>query len=141
MTCSAAVSHDLRKWVTEGQERVSMPDPPLTPSTPLGPMLDQTVLDDVIQRVVEVAQPERIILFGSAAQGRMSRNSDVDLLIIKDGSDPVSLMARIYRRLHGVGVAVDAIVASPEDVERYKDAHALVFKPALCEGRVVYEAP
>lgn len=118
-----------------------MQDPPLTPPTPLGPMLDRTVLDDVIQRVVEVAQPERIILFGSAAQGRMSRNSDVDLLIIKDGSDPISLMARIYRRLHGVGVAVDAIVASPEDVERYKDAHALVFKPALREGRVVYEAP
>ena len=104
-------------------------------------MLDQTMLDDVIQRVVEVAQPERIILFGSAAQGRMGRNSDLDLLIIKDGSDPISLMTRIYRRLHGVGVAVDAIVASPEDVERYKDAHALVFKPALREGRVVYEAP
>ena len=104
-------------------------------------MLDQTVLDDIIQRVVEVAQPERIILFGSAAQGRMSRNSDVDLLIIKDGSDPIRLMASIYRRLHGVGVAVDAIVADPEDVERYKDAHALVFRPALREGRVVYEAP
>ena len=50
-------------------------------------------------------------------------------------------MTRIYQRLHGVGVAVDAIVASPEDVERYKDAHALVYKPALREGRVVYEAP
>ena len=104
-------------------------------------MLDQTVLDDVIQRVVEVAQPERIILFGSAARGRLSRNSDVDLLIIKDASDPISLMARIYRRLHGVGVAVDAIVATAEDVERYKDSHALVFKPALRNGTVVYEAP
>ena len=104
-------------------------------------MLDQTMLDDVIQRVVEVAQPERIILFGSAAQGRMGRNSDVDLLIIKDGADPLRLMARIYRRLHGVGVAVDAIVATPQDVERFKDSHALVFKPALREGKVVYEAP
>ena len=104
-------------------------------------MLDQTMLDDVIQRVVEVAQPERIILFGSAAQGRMGRNSDVDLLIIKGESDPISLTARIYRRLHGVGVAVDAIVATPQDVERFKDSHALVFKPALREGKVVYEAP
>lgn len=103
-------------------------------------MLDQGTLDDVIQRVVEVAEPERIILFGSAAQGRMGRNSDVDLLIIKGESDPISLMARIYRRLYGVGVAVDAIVASPEDVERYKDTHALVFKPALREGKVVYDA-
>ena len=103
-------------------------------------MLDQRTLDDVLQRVVEVSQPERIILFGSAARGRMDRNSDLDLLIIKDGADPLRLMARIYRRLHGVGVAVDAIVATPQDVERFKDSHALVFKPALRDGVVVYDA-
>ena len=71
----------------------------------------------------------------------MGCHSDVNLLIIKDGADPLRLMARIYRRLHGVGVAVDAIVATPQDVERFKDSHALVFKPALREGKVVYEAP
>ncbi len=46
-------------------------------------VLDQKTLDDIIRRVVEVAQPERIILFGSAARGDMTRNSDVDLLIIR----------------------------------------------------------
>ena len=104
-------------------------------------MLDQDTLDSIVGRIVEVAQPERIILFGSAARGEMGRNSDVDLLIVKDGADALDLMARIYRRLHGVGAAVDAIVVSPADVERYKDSHALVIKPALKEGRVVYEAP
>lgn len=47
------------------------------------PELDQNTLDDIIQRVVEVAQPQRIILFGSAARGAMTRHSDVDLLIVK----------------------------------------------------------
>ena len=50
-------------------------------------VLDQKTLDDIIRRVVEVAQPERIILFGSAARGDMTQNSDVDLLIIKEGGD------------------------------------------------------
>lgn len=104
-------------------------------------MLDQETLDSIVGRIVEVAQPERIILFGSAARGEMGRNSDVDLLIVKDGADALDLMAQIYRKLHGVGAAVDAIVVSPADVERYKDSHALVIKPALREGRVVYEAP
>lgn len=104
-------------------------------------MLDQDTLDSIVGRIVEVAQPERIILFGSAARGEMGRNSDVDLLIVKDGADALDLMAQIYRRLHGVGAAVDAIVVSPADVERYKDSHPLVIKPALREGRVVYEAP
>lgn len=103
-------------------------------------MLDQKTLDDIIRRIVEVAQPEKVILFGSAARGEMGPHSDVDLLIVKKGADALELMRRIYRKLRGVGIAVDAIVVSPEDVERYKDSHALVIKPALRDGRVVYEA-
>lgn len=102
--------------------------------------LDQPVLDEIIRRIVEVAEPEKIVLFGSAARGEMGPHSDVDLLIVKAGADALDLMSRIYRRLRGVGAAVDAIVVSPEDVERYRNSHALVIKPALREGRVVYEA-
>lgn len=104
-------------------------------------MISQDTLDKIIERIVDVARPEKIILFGSAASGKMTANSDVDLLIVKDGVDSLQLMAKIYGRLHGVGAAVDAIVVSPEDVERYKDSHALVIKPALQHGKVVYEAP
>ncbi len=102
--------------------------------------LDHQTLDDIIQRVVEVAQPEKIILFGSAARGEMGPNSDVDLLVIKDTEDVRGLAARIYRQLRGIRVAVDAVVVAPAHVERYKDSHALVIKPALQEGTVVYEA-
>ena len=89
--------------------------------------------------IVEVAQPERIILFGSAARGDMTRNSDVDLLLIKEGDD-ANLRAQIYEKMYGVRVVVDAILVSPADVERYKDSHELVIKSALQEGRVVYES-
>ena len=102
-------------------------------------MLDQQILDDIIRRIVEVAQPEKIILFGSAARGDMNRHSDVDLLIIKEGADALELMGDIYMNLDGVGAAVDAVVVTPDDVERYKDSHAVIVKPALQEGRVVYE--
>ncbi len=102
-------------------------------------MLDQQTLDDIIRRIVEVAQPEKIILFGSAARGDMNRHSDVDLLIIKEGADALELMGDIYMNLDGVGAAVDAVVVTPDDVEWYKDSHAVIVKPALQEGRVVYE--
>jgi predicted nucleotidyltransferase len=102
--------------------------------------VEQKTLDDIIHRIVEVAHPEKIILFGSAARGEMGPHSDIDLLIIKGGADALDLMAEIYRNLRGVGAAVDAIVVRPEDVERFKDSHALVIKPALKEGRVVYDA-
>ena len=104
-------------------------------------MIEQATLNDIVKRIVDVADPERIILFGSAARGDFGRNSDVDLLIIKDGEDALTLMSRIYGELQGVGAAVDALVVSSEDVERYKDSHSLIIKPALQNGVVIYESP
>jgi uncharacterized protein len=102
--------------------------------------VDQTTLDDIIRRIVDVAHPEKIILFGSAAREEMGPNSDVDLLVIKSGAHRLDLAGQIYMNLHGVGEAVDIIVVTPEDVERYRDSHALVIAPALREGKVVYAA-
>ena len=101
--------------------------------------LDHAVLDEVIRRVVEVAKPERIILFGSAARGRMAPNSDVDLLVVRSGVNALDLMGDIYLNLRGVGAAVDAVVVSAEDVERYRDSHGMVIREAMHNGRVVYE--
>ena len=98
----------------------------------------QEVLDEIIRRIVEVAQPEQIILFGSAARGEMGPNSDADLLVVKSGVHRRRLAQAIYVNLIGVGQAVDVVVVTPEDVERYKDSFALVIEPALREGKVVY---
>lgn len=46
----------------------------------------------------------------------------------------------IYMNLFSVGEAVDVILLTPEEVERYRDCHALVIAPAIREGKVVYEA-
>ncbi len=102
-------------------------------------VVDQNVLDEIVRRIVEVAQPERIILFGSAARGELGPHSDLDLLVIKSGQfRRLHLAQAIYRGIAGFGHAVDVIVATPEDIERYGDSHALILAPALREGRVVY---
>ena len=99
----------------------------------------QEVLADFIRRVVESAQPERIILFGSAARGEMGPNSDVDLLVVKRGKfDHRRLTGDIYMSLRGVGQAVDVVLVTPEQVERHQDTHWMVIAPALREGREVY---
>jgi len=101
----------------------------------------QEVLDEVVRRIVEVAQPEKIILFGSAVRGEMGPNSDVDLLVVKpDVVHRGHLAGDIYVNLIGVGQAVDVIVVTPEDIERYRNAIGLVIEPALREGKVIYAA-
>ena len=99
------------------------------------------ILKEIIKRVVDVAHPERIIMFGSAARGEMGPNSDVDLLVIKNGEYDQSLLAGdIYMNLHGIKQAVDVILVTPEQVERYRNTHCLIIAPALKEGMEIYHA-
>lgn len=105
-----------------------------------GRALNPEVLTEVVWRIVEVAQPEKIIMFGSAARGEMGPNSDLDLLVIvQPGVHRRRLAQAIYRNLIGVGFPVDVVVASSEDVERYGNAIGLVLEPALREGKTVHE--
>ena len=102
---------------------------------------DKTILADIVRRVVVVAEPERIILFGSAARGEMGPDSDIDLLVIKAGEfNRWQLTTAIYRDLRGKGAAVDVVVVTPEEVRLYRDSPYLVIQPALSEGKVVYGA-
>ena len=101
--------------------------------------IDSNKLTDVVHRIVEVAQPDRIILFGSAVRGKMGPNSDLDMLVVKSGVHRRRLAQAIYRHLIGVGFPVDIVVVTPEDIDRYGNAIGLVLETALREGRVVYE--
>ena len=106
-----------------------------------GTAIKQDVLEKIIRRVVDAAQPERIILFGSAARGEMGPDSDVDLLVVKGGKfDYRRLTGDIYMSLHGVGQAVDIVLVTPEQVERFRDTHWLVIAPALRDGQEVYHS-
>ncbi len=104
-------------------------------------LLDESTLEEVVRRIVEVAQPEKVVLFGSFARGtRVRPDSDLDLLVVKEGAHRRKLAAEIYASLAGVGQAVDVVVVTPEDIERFGESPALIIEPALREGRVVYAA-
>jgi len=95
----------------------------------------------VLRDIVDAAHPEKIILFGSAARGEMGPNSDVDLLVVKPGKfNRRRLATKIYDYLYGAEAAVDVVIVTPEEVQRYRDAPGLVICPALREGRIVYGA-
>ncbi|NLC58509.1 MAG: nucleotidyltransferase domain-containing protein [Armatimonadetes bacterium] len=60
------------------------------------------MLQALARRIVQVAQPERIILFGSAACGSTGPDSDLDVLVVVPaGSDRRRTAQRIYRNLIG----------------------------------------
>jgi predicted nucleotidyltransferase len=98
-------------------------------------------INETVRRIVKTVQPKKIILFGSAARGEMTPNSDIDLLVVvPSGRHRRKSAQKIYRNLIGVGFAVDIVVVTEDDVEQFKDNVAMVIRTALQEGTVLYVA-
>lgn len=97
------------------------------------------VLADVMQRIVQAVDPDRIVLFGSGARGTMKAGSDLDLLVVKAGCNSRRLAARAQCSLSADGPPVDVIAATPEHAEKHRDSLSLVLGPALREGVTVYD--
>ncbi|MCJ7626523.1 MAG: nucleotidyltransferase domain-containing protein [Anaerolineaceae bacterium] len=104
--------------------------------------IEHEKLDEITQRILDVSQPEKIILFGSFARGTSTPNSDLDLLVIlKDVDTPRAESNRLRRALRGLLIPIDIIVASPDQIDRYGDAPGLIYRTALKEGVIIYERP
>ena len=100
----------------------------------------QAIINEMVHRIEEVMHPNKIILFGSYARDTAGPGSDVDLLVVMpiEGSKRKKTI-EIYHLLTGVGMPKDIIVATPEEVERYRDVVGTIYCSALREGKVIYE--
>ncbi len=102
---------------------------------------DPKVINELVRRIVEVAHPLRIILFGSASRKDMGPDSDLDVLVVvPDDTHRRHTAQRIYRNMIGFGLALDVVVATESDLRQYSDNFSLVYYPALREGREIYAA-
>jgi uncharacterized protein len=99
-------------------------------------------IQEMQRRIVALFDPEKIVLFGSYARGGAGTDSDVDLLVVlRDVTARREKRLDIRTALHGVGVAKDIVVASPDEMERYRDVVGTIIRPALLHGKVLYERP
>ena len=96
---------------------------------------------EVPRRIVASVSPQRVLLFGSAARGKLSADSDLDVLVIMRGAVHRRQTAqKIYRDLQGVDAPVDVVVVTEEDIANYGDKPGTILRPALNEGQVLYDA-
>lgn len=101
-------------------------------------MPDKT-LEKIIEKILEVIIPDKIILFGSRAKGTACEDSDYDILVIKSGIENKREIAKkLYRNMFGTNASVDIIVEKSEIVEKYKDSVGFIYKFALKEGKIIY---
>ena len=100
----------------------------------------QQVLDDATQRLTRRLNPLCIFLFGSAARGTMSRDSDLDfLVVVPEGSDCRRLMVEAHRELRDLAMPKDVLVTTPSRLEAARHDFSSVLFDVLRDGKVVYE--
>ena len=101
----------------------------------------ESLLQKIVRRMLEVSQPDRIILFGSAARGQMTADSDIDLLVLESSPDePRQESVRLRNALRGLGYPFDVMVMATERFEETKEIIGGLAYPANKYGRVIYEA-
>ncbi|MHC4474993.1 MAG: nucleotidyltransferase domain-containing protein [Planctomycetota bacterium] len=98
-------------------------------------------IQSIVRQLVRLYEPEKIILFGSLAKGKIEQGTDIDLFIIKNdvpelGVDRVrQLDALIKYRL-----ATDFVVYRPEELRQRLRLGDPFVKSILEEGKVLYDA-
>jgi predicted nucleotidyltransferase len=100
----------------------------------------QQIIDEMVRRIVAACRPLQVILFGSWARGNPGPDSDVDLLVVMpDGTAKRATALMLRRELAGVGLPKDIVVTTPQEISHRGNLVGSVLRPALREGKVLYD--
>jgi len=103
--------------------------------------IDDSIIQKIVEQILKVAHPDRVILFGSAATGGMTADSDLDLLVIEEQVLNIREESlRLRATLAGLHLSVDLIVMTRERFEETKDVIGGIAYPAHKYGKIIYEA-
>ncbi len=99
----------------------------------------QKEIESITRQIVEKYKPQKIILFGSAAKGRFTPDSDLDFFIIKEdvpylGRDRYRELSKMIER----DVAVDFVIYKPEEFNEWFKAGDPFLKTIINEGKALY---
>ena len=98
-------------------------------------------LPEVVDRIVRNFHPVQIILFGSWARGDAREDSDVDLLVVLPRVEHKRKVAiQIGNSLSNLPISKDIIVTTPEEIATRGKIVGNILRPALEEGKIIYES-
>ena len=97
-------------------------------------------INQVTQIIAKNCNPDKIILFGSYAEGMSNKDSDLDIAVIKETDTPNYLRSSEIRKyLRGMLIPMDIVVYTQPEIEEWKDVKQAFITQILQTGKVVYE--
>lgn len=99
----------------------------------------ESELEIIVRSLESNYHPEKIILFGSLAEGNAGEGSDVDLLVIKEtDKDPWERSEEIDRFIRHY-VPADVLVYTPGEIRERLAMNDFFIKEIMEKGKVLYE--
>jgi predicted nucleotidyltransferase len=98
-------------------------------------------LRELVTKIKEDYQPEKIILFGSCAYGNPTQDSDIDLLIIKRTKErPMDRRIKIRRIVSDPHrrIPFEPLVLTPQEIKNRLRIGDQFIKQILTKGEVIY---
>ena len=103
-------------------------------------MVKTETIKEIVDRIVKKFHPHKIILFGSYAQGNMTEDSDVDLLIVGETNlPPQERFPAVCRALAEYPVSFDIVFKTPDEFRRRRSVINCIEYFAEKYGKIVYE--
>ena len=103
-------------------------------------MLSKKQIQKIVDTIVEGYEPEKVILFGSYANGKPDEDSDLDLAIIKKTKKSYYHRTDLIHRLFNpYPCSMDIKVYTPKEYESKKDVIGTFANIVNANGKVIYE--
>lgn len=97
-------------------------------------------LEHIMHVLTTQYHPEKVILFGSMAEGTVGEWSDIDLVIIKDTPLPFLQRLEEVALLCFAAEGVDYLVYTPDEfAQMIAEKNPFVLKEIVEKGKVLYE--
>jgi uncharacterized protein len=102
-------------------------------------LITKDQINQVVETIVQNVHPDKIILFGSYANGNSGEDSDLDLLVIKDMPQKRVQRGREIRKyLRGTGIPIDLLVYTPQEIEEWRETKSAFITQIIAQGQVLY---
>jgi predicted nucleotidyltransferase len=104
------------------------------------PAASDPVVGEILKRLVELYNPQRVYLFGSAARGDAGPDSDYDFMVIVPDSTPKPhrQTKALHERLLGIDAAVEVLVWTKAEFDNRLHLRASLPSTVVREGILLY---
>jgi predicted nucleotidyltransferase len=101
----------------------------------------QSIIKQVVGEIVALANPAKVLLFGSSSGKRSPQTSDLDfLVVIANQENPDKVLDQLNLGVKTRILPCDFVVATERTLQALGQKDGLVYREALSSGKIVYAA-